>query len=486
MWVWSADGNGQPLILRGHEDRVWSATWSPDGRRIVEKAQRACAHCGRPYQELTDVPFYARYTMLAVAGHCPEHGLFHKSPDWRDHAAQARADERRSALPFPAEAFRVVAGDKSVQLENRNVFNYLDLFSSRQLIFLDEAIRRLPDDDPIVRLNLALLVSTSLEFNSMLCGYKGVNKRRAGAVRHTFAHHGYSFPYTALENNPLYPRRASGTLQKLFYSRVVRGRRWAAAPTERTLDGTKPAFVSVPNEQDVGQEVDTAAELSVASRRFLLLQSSSVALPIATASIDAVVTDPPYYDSIQYGDLSAFFRVWLRQLLPDAADWNYDQTAAAVRSERAGAEGRYVASLTAIFKECRRVLRPDGGRLIFTFHHWQPRAWAALTIALYEAGFSLVNRYTVHAEHPMSVHINNMRALTHDSILVLAAQRGGEAERWARPATHDHHDSCRFTESCATFLGWVLEQPNLSVARIEQFWEAALNGKESDKTPDAG
>ncbi|MBP6015887.1 MAG: hypothetical protein KA586_04145 [Candidatus Promineofilum sp.] len=452
-----------------------------DGFRIVEKGQRDCAQCGRPYQELTDVPFYARYTMLAVAGRCSEHGLFHKSPDWRDHAAQARANERRAVLALPVEAFRVIAGDKSIQLENRNVFNYLDLFSSRQLIYLDEAMRRLPDEDPIVRLNLGLLVSTSLEFNSMLCGYKGANMRRAGAVRHTFAHHGYSFPYLALENNPLYPRRASGTLQKLFYSRIVRGRRWAAAPMERVLDGTKPAFVALTDEQDAGLEVGTAAELSLEPQRFLLLQSSSVALPIETASIDAVVTDPPYFDSIQYGDLSAFFRVWLRQILPDAADWGYDQTAAAVSSERAGAGDRYVASMTTIFRECRRVLRPDSGRLIFTFHHWQPRAWSALTIALYEAGFSLINRYTVHAENPMSVHINNLRALTHDSILVLAAGTCGESTRWTRPAAHDHHDSYRFTESCATFLGWVLEQPNLSAARIEQLWHAALNVKEDGK-----
>jgi hypothetical protein len=33
--VWSADGTGQPLVLRGHEDRVMWAAWSPDGRRIV-------------------------------------------------------------------------------------------------------------------------------------------------------------------------------------------------------------------------------------------------------------------------------------------------------------------------------------------------------------------------------------------------------------------------------------------------------------------
>jgi WD40 repeat protein/serine/threonine protein kinase len=33
--IWSADGSGPTLILRGHEDVVQSAAWSPDGTRIV-------------------------------------------------------------------------------------------------------------------------------------------------------------------------------------------------------------------------------------------------------------------------------------------------------------------------------------------------------------------------------------------------------------------------------------------------------------------
>ncbi|HEX8107444.1 MAG TPA: protein kinase, partial [Kofleriaceae bacterium] len=33
--VWNADGSGEPLILRGHDATVWSAVFSPDGRRIV-------------------------------------------------------------------------------------------------------------------------------------------------------------------------------------------------------------------------------------------------------------------------------------------------------------------------------------------------------------------------------------------------------------------------------------------------------------------
>jgi WD40 repeat protein len=37
--VWSADGTGEPLILRGHEATIWWAAWSPDGKRIVTASE---------------------------------------------------------------------------------------------------------------------------------------------------------------------------------------------------------------------------------------------------------------------------------------------------------------------------------------------------------------------------------------------------------------------------------------------------------------
>ena len=448
---------------RGH-DCMATAT------RLIAKGQGVCHDCGQAYADDNDRPFHARYESFVVAGHCRAHGLFHRAPDWRDRERQAAAEARRAALPFAAEAFCVETGDKSIQLLRRGISSYLDLFSSRQLLFLDAVGRHLPDE-PILRLNLALLVSTALEFNSMLCGYKGDTRRRAGAVRHTFAYHGYAFPYTALETNPLYPRRASGTLQKLFHNRIRRARQWAAAPLERDPDSAATRFVPIPGERDGGREVTGAAELASAAQRFVLRQATAVVLPVESGSVDAVITDPPYYDSIQYGDLAAFFRVWLRQFLPDAADWGYDGAGAAVNSERDPADGHYVQMMSAIFGECRRALRPGSGRLVFTFHHWQPRAWAALTKALYAAGFVLLNRYVVHAEHPISVHISNVRALTDDAILVLAPGAPGEGPEWPRPAAARAAGE-EFTADCATLLGWVLAQPGLAATDIGAAWAA--------------
>mgnify|MGYP002397602815 FL=1 len=56
----------------------------PGGARLVEKGNTACPTCGGPYEDLPETPFYARYAMLVVAGHCHAHGLFHRRPDWRD------------------------------------------------------------------------------------------------------------------------------------------------------------------------------------------------------------------------------------------------------------------------------------------------------------------------------------------------------------------------------------------------------------------
>lgn len=440
---------------------------------LVEKGTKVCAVCDTTYQDDLETPYYARYVPLVVVGQCPEHGLFFTSPTPADLNQITQADARRADLDFGTrEDFVVKPGPKSSDLIRRGITSYLDLFSSRQLLYLNEAIRVLSSFDRLIRLNLALLVSTSLEFNSMLCGYKGADKRRPGAIRHTFSHHAYSFPYTALENNPLYPGRVSGTLMNLFHNRLRRARRWAFQPQERFIKRGAPRMVTIPGEVDVGTEVTASSDLRTGARRFLLIQGSSVSLRLESESVDFVVTDPPYFDSVQYSDLAAFFRVWLKRLVPAEAKWDYDLVESAV-DPQGDAEGRYEQILGAIFVECHRVLRKDYGRFIFTFHHWNPKGWTALTLALKRARFTLINRYVVHSENPTSVHIANLRALTHDAILVLAPIEAGVIREWTLPPQINKSDSRQFCEDCATALGWMLNA-RIERAKVEQWWNDAL------------
>jgi adenine-specific DNA methylase len=181
------------------------------------------------------------------------------------------------------------------------------------------------------------------------------------------------------------------------------------------------------------------------------------------------VTDPPYFDSVQYSDLAAFFRVWLRQLLPEDVDREYSLDEAAVDQQSKGSL-QYEQVLSGIFAECHRVLQKEHGRLIFTFHHWKPEGWAALTKALKQANFILVNRYVVHAENPLSVHIANQNVLLHDVILVLAAKESNLQPTWQIPAKINTDDGKTFCYECGTAVGWLLAQ-TASDNEIESWWK---------------
>ena len=106
---------------------------------------------------------------------------------------------------------------------------------------------------------------------------------------------------------------------------------------------------------------------------FIAAQQDSSRLPLPDESVDHVVTDPPYFDSVQYSDLASFFRAWLRWMLPDTADWDYTLTDSAVaETDKNGA--KYQRVLSAIWSECHRVLKKPTGRGVFWFNHLRPEA----------------------------------------------------------------------------------------------------------------
>ena len=442
---------------------------------LIERSEIECPSCHSKYKDILGLPFYKRYYPIAIVGQCKTYGQFYKSLDERDKQLMNKADELRAECNwFKDSDFIVPHGPKSDDLISRNVFSYLDLFSSRQLLYLHNSINLIKQINNENRLWLGLLISTSLEFNCLLSGYKGADLRRPGAIRHVFSHHAYSFPYTALENNPTCHTSTSGTLLRLFKDRIEKAANWAKTPVERTIKDGKLAQVKIPGEIDSAVLVESQQALKTGTHKAYIDQADSSAIKLPNKSIDYVVTDPPYFESVQYSNLSSFFRVWLRKLLPNDAKWDYDPETSAVAQDM-DCGTFYSDTLARIWENSKAALKTPHGRLIFTFHHWKAQAWAELTISLMRSGFKLVNYYVVFSENPISVHINKLNALKHDCILVFQPHdllNESPGKTWELPKSVLTSDSRQFCVNCANVLGYLLST-DVTEEEIRNIWQTS-------------
>lgn len=454
------------------------------GIPLERKNSKGCPLCGSQYRDILTEPFADRYVPLVVNGTCRNKHRFFKRIDEHDLSVigRARLESEQIAMPT-SERFRVPSGPKSIDLKRKGIADYLELFTARQILYLDKCRRLLEEVPGEDKLWLALLVSTSLEFNCLLCGYKGGDIRRPGAIRHVFSHHAYSFPYTALENNPAFPEGTSGTLVRLFRDRIERAALWASRPTETQLGEKRGARVSISGETDSATLVSEFDEVFTGCSRCLVLQADSSRLEVPADSVDYVVTDPPYHDNVQYSDLSGFFRAWLSVLLPHEADWSYDSLRSAVSEGGDLGARKYEDTLARIWSLCHKALKKKDARLVFTFHHWSPDAWSALTISLRRARFVLVSRYIVRSESSISVHVRDLRALKHDSILVLRPVTGpGQSLSWPKPGRISSEDSSAFCGECSAALGWFLSS-DLDDDSVRAAWRDILKRTECEKAP---
>ncbi|MHC5732409.1 MAG: DUF1156 domain-containing protein, partial [Nostoc sp.] len=96
---------------------------------------------------------------------------------------------------------------------------------------------------------------------------------------------------------------------------------------------------------------------------------------IADKTVDAIITDPPYYATVPYADLADFFYVWQKRTLGDIfpelfineiCDREREAVANPSRFRNMGvspeilANQDYEAKMAMAFAEYHRVLRDDG------------------------------------------------------------------------------------------------------------------------------
>jgi adenine-specific DNA methylase len=215
---------------------------------------------------------------------------------------------------------------------------------------------------------LALSIDKVCDYNSSFCTWH-INRQTIG---HTFAR--YALPMTSdyAESNPI------GLVTGGFHSAVV----WTALSLEHLLRATRGP-VQVQFGSATSQAVDQA---------------------------DVVLTDPPYYDSIPYADISDFFYIWLKRTVgdrypsvfgSDVVDRSEEiiQHAGRMDGDNAAAKRHYEAGMARAFSICARQL-VDSGRLVVVFAHKEPDAWETLASSIIQAGFTVDASWPIQTEMP--------------------------------------------------------------------------------------
>jgi putative DNA methylase len=303
-----------------------------------------------------------------------------------------RAGVRLTELDLPLPTMGIRPGHNTDQARGYNYFEWRQCFNQRQLLCLGMLLKAIMEiEDKTVREQLVCLFSSTLEFNNLFCSFKGEG---TGAVRHMFANHILKPERQPLENSVWGTEKSSGTFSTLYRSRLLKAKGYLDAPFELHLDDGKV----VCSDPIHGGVTDEADEFLVSGGKCaLILNGDSANLPLPTGLVDAVVTDPPYFDFVHYSELSDFFYAWLSLALE--RDYAYfrksDSSDEGEVQDKVPSE--FARNLARVFTECNRCLKDDG-LLIFSFHHSRADAWEAIYSALRKSGFGVVAAHPIKAE----------------------------------------------------------------------------------------
>ncbi|MEA2204876.1 MAG: putative methylase [Blastocatellia bacterium] len=310
--------------------------------------------------------------------------------------ASARLQTEQLSLPTLA----VRAGHNTNQARGYNYKHWRDFFNSRQLLCLGLLLRGILEiKDEVIQEQMLCLFSSTLEFNNLFCSFKGEG---TGAVRHMFSHHILKPERAPLENSVWGTEKSSGTFSTLFESRLLPAKLYLDQPFEVALEtdlvGRRRATRRIVASDPIRPKlVETWEQLSKTDGGLMILNGDSSRLPLPDLSVDAVITDPPYFDFVHYSELSDFFFAWLSPLLKVRYP-SFDRVDSSAKGEVQHKEPRVFANqLVAVFSECCRVLKQNGV-LAFSFHHSRAEGWAAISEAVTRSGLEIVSAHPVHAE----------------------------------------------------------------------------------------
>lgn len=306
---------------------------------------------------------------------------------------------------------------------------------------------------------LQLLVHT--QFMSCILSRKGYSEAAQEAALGAFQQYlrnqnqfciwdiGYDKLVPMLSNNNFHPKSTAvennvfNTLGRGNYascaSNVADGLSWAQATTEllakTNIEREGPSLAC----SVTGKSIAIPMPDRLGTGASIFCQSSTELHQFSDASIDLVITDPPFGGLLHYSELSDFFYVWLRLALKDRYPKHFalEYTpkaleAVANRARQEDPDAFYREILTNCWKEAYRVLKP-GGLLAFTFHHSEDEPWVDVLESLFNAGYYLEATYPIRSDETKGKGEFGSKQIEYDIIHVCRKRRSDPARiSWAR------------------------------------------------------
>ncbi len=206
---------------------------------------------------------------------------------------------------------------------------------------------------------------------------------------------------------------------------------------------------------------------------------NSTVTDIPDNSVDAVITDPPFFDNVHYAELADFFYVW-QQLYFEDKTFLTDSTTRHPNEVQDADVNAFVQKLSAVFKECHRVLSQDG-LMIFSYHHSRSEGWLSVASAVLSSSFSFVQAQPVKAE--MSVATPKSQAsnpIDLDVFLVCKKQESDHRSHLKRAKAYE--DACSIASSKIkrfNLLGRTLSKNDAKIVLFSQLLVELSPGRNS-------
>jgi adenine-specific DNA methylase len=393
-------------------------TIKTDAGTIAKKSAFACASCGTVQDVLASMtgnggkaPMAAcaiqAFSPTLKAGGASYGGRFFATLDnsrQLDAAAMEWESRKNADLRDYWPKTAVPEGFKTTyqKIPEHGYPTFADMFNSRQLLVQAQLLKAILTASPDkyewnTREYVLAAFQQYLRNQNMLCLWN----TQADKLEPHFSNNNY-YPKNTPVENCVFGELGRGNWTSCAEG-LIESREWATAPWE--LVSNERLALEQPALRDTVSGKSEKVRPGDALLSGTVRWGSSTELDdIATASVDLVITDPPFGNNVQYAELADFFHVWLRIALKN----KYPQLELELTPKALEAvdnpvrnpedpQGYYQQLLTAVWRECARILKPSG-ILGFTFHHSEDAPWVSVLESLFDSGFYLEAAYPIRSD----------------------------------------------------------------------------------------